>query len=79
MGLELTYDPIAKRIDHSLLGPTLTDAELEEGCRLAAEVRGGQRLHQALCRRRWRRDPRRDAASRSGRRSASPTAATPRR
>ncbi len=32
----LTYDAIAKRIDHSLLGPTLTDAELEEGCRLAA-------------------------------------------
>ena len=36
MGLVLTYDAIAKRIDHSLLGPTLTDAELEEGCRLAA-------------------------------------------
>lgn len=32
----LTYEYIAKRIDHSLLGPTLTDAELEEGCRLAA-------------------------------------------
>jgi deoxyribose-phosphate aldolase len=36
MGLVLTYDAIAKRIDHSLLGPTLTEAELEEGCRLAA-------------------------------------------
>lgn len=34
--MELTYDLIAKRIDHSLLGPTLTDEELEEGCRLAA-------------------------------------------
>lgn len=34
--MPLTYDYIAKRIDHSLLGPTLTDAELEEGCRLAA-------------------------------------------
>jgi deoxyribose-phosphate aldolase len=33
----LTYDAIAKRIDHSLLGPTLTAAELEAGCRLAAE------------------------------------------
>ena len=33
----LTYDAIAKRIDHSLLGPTLTDYELEAGCRLAAE------------------------------------------
>jgi deoxyribose-phosphate aldolase len=36
MGLTLTYDLIAKRIDHSLLGPTLTDQELEEGCELAA-------------------------------------------
>src|SRR6516225_7077160 len=36
MGLILTYDAIAKRIDHSLLGPTLTEAELEEGCKLAA-------------------------------------------
>jgi len=32
----LTYESIAKRIDHSLLGPTLTPAELEDGCRLAA-------------------------------------------
>lgn len=31
-----TYESIAKRIDHSLLGPTLTEAELAEGCRLAA-------------------------------------------
>jgi deoxyribose-phosphate aldolase len=36
MSLVLSYDLIAKRIDHSLLGPTLTDAELEEGCNLAA-------------------------------------------
>jgi deoxyribose-phosphate aldolase len=35
--MELTYDAIAKRIDHSLLGPTLTDAELDAGCRLAAD------------------------------------------
>jgi deoxyribose-phosphate aldolase len=34
--MELTYDLIARRIDHSLLAPTLTAAELEEGCRLAA-------------------------------------------
>jgi deoxyribose-phosphate aldolase len=33
----LTYDAIAKRIDHSLLGTTLTAADLEAGCRLAAE------------------------------------------
>src|SRR5262249_40810067 len=36
MSFTLTYDAIAKRIDHSLLGPTLGGAELEEGCRLAA-------------------------------------------
>jgi deoxyribose-phosphate aldolase len=36
MSFVLTYDAIAKRIDHSLLGPTLGGAELEEGCRLAA-------------------------------------------
>jgi deoxyribose-phosphate aldolase len=35
--VELTYDAIAKRIDHSLLGPTLTDTDLEAGCRLACE------------------------------------------
>jgi deoxyribose-phosphate aldolase len=36
MSFNLTYDAIARRIDHSLLGPTLGGAELEEGCRLAA-------------------------------------------
>ncbi len=35
--MELTYDAIAKRIDHSLLGPTLTEKDLRDGCRLAAE------------------------------------------
>ncbi len=35
MDFDLSYDAIAKRIDHSLLGPTLTPAELAEGCRLA--------------------------------------------
>lgn len=37
MAMKLTYDTIAKRIDHSLLMPTLTEHELEAGCRLAAE------------------------------------------
>jgi deoxyribose-phosphate aldolase len=37
--MELTYEAIAGRIDHSLLGPTLTEADLEAGCRLAAEYR----------------------------------------
>jgi deoxyribose-phosphate aldolase len=32
-----TYGDIAKMIDHSLLQPVLTDAELEDGCRLARE------------------------------------------
>ncbi len=33
----LTYETVAKRIDHSLLGPNLATAELEAGCRLAAQ------------------------------------------
>lgn len=37
MALELTYDLIARRIDHSLLQPTLTTPEMEAGCILAAE------------------------------------------
>jgi deoxyribose-phosphate aldolase len=36
MSFVLTYDAIAKRIDHSLLGPILGGPELEAGCRLAA-------------------------------------------
>lgn len=32
---DYTYRDIAKMIDHSLLQQTLTDAELDEGCRLA--------------------------------------------
>ena len=34
--MQLTYELIAKRIDHSLLGPTMTDKELRDGCELAA-------------------------------------------
>jgi deoxyribose-phosphate aldolase len=34
---DLTYTDIAKMLDHSLLQQVLTDAELEEGCRLARE------------------------------------------
>jgi deoxyribose-phosphate aldolase len=34
---DFTYAQIAGMIDHSLLQPTLTDAELEEGCRLARQ------------------------------------------
>lgn len=33
--MDYSYPDIAKMIDHSLLNPTLTDAELEAGCRLA--------------------------------------------
>jgi deoxyribose-phosphate aldolase len=34
---DFTYTDIAKMLDHSLLQPTLTDAEMEQGCRLARE------------------------------------------
>jgi len=34
---EPTYTALAKMIDHSLLQPKLTDAELEDGCKLARE------------------------------------------
>jgi len=34
--MDCTYAELAQMIDHSLLHPTLTDAELEAGCRLAA-------------------------------------------
>ena len=35
--MSFTYPAIAKMIDHSLLSPTLTAAELESGCKLAVE------------------------------------------
>jgi deoxyribose-phosphate aldolase len=35
--MDYTYEQIAKMIDHSLLGPALTDEELEAGCRVALE------------------------------------------
>jgi deoxyribose-phosphate aldolase len=35
--MDYTYLDIAKMIDHSLLNPIMTDQELEDGCRLAAE------------------------------------------
>ena len=34
--MKYTYEEIAKTIDHSLLHPTMTDQDLESGCRLAA-------------------------------------------
>src|SRR6266576_5083109 len=34
---DFTYTAIAKMMDHSLLQQTLTDADLEQGCRLARE------------------------------------------
>ena len=33
--MDYTYLDLAKMIDHSLLNPMLTDAELEAGCELA--------------------------------------------
>jgi len=35
--MKYTYQELAGMIDHSLLHPTLTDRELEAGCRLAAQ------------------------------------------
>src|SRR5258708_563301 len=35
--MKYTYEQLAKMIDHSLLHPTLTDQELDDGCRLAAQ------------------------------------------
>ena len=37
--MNYTYEDIAGMIDHSLLQPNLGDAELDEGCRVAAEYR----------------------------------------
>ncbi|ADB16129.1 deoxyribose-phosphate aldolase [Pirellula staleyi DSM 6068] len=35
--MKYTYHELAKMIDHSLLHPTMTDADLIEGCKLAAK------------------------------------------
>ena len=35
--MKYTYSDLAKMIDHSLLHPTMTDADLEAGCKLAAK------------------------------------------
>jgi deoxyribose-phosphate aldolase len=35
--MKYTYEELAKMIDHSLLHPTITDQELEDGCKLAAK------------------------------------------
>jgi deoxyribose-phosphate aldolase len=35
--MKYTYEELAKMIDHSLLHPTMTDRDLEEGCHLAAK------------------------------------------
>jgi len=35
--MKYTYRELARMIDHSLLHPTMTDRELEEGCRVAAK------------------------------------------
>jgi len=35
--MKYTYEELAKMIDHSLLHPTMTDQELEDGCKVAAQ------------------------------------------
>src|ERR1700751_5054176 len=37
--MKYTYDELAGMIDHSLLHPTMTDKELEEGCQVAIKYR----------------------------------------
>ena len=37
--MRYSYEELAGMIDHSLLHPTMTDRELEEGCRVAAHYR----------------------------------------
>src|SRR6266850_8389864 len=37
--MKYTYEQLAQMIDHSLLHPTMTDQELEDGCKLAAKYR----------------------------------------
>jgi deoxyribose-phosphate aldolase len=37
--MKYSYEELAGMIDHSLLQPTMTDQELEDGCRLAAQYR----------------------------------------
>lgn len=37
--MKYTYEELAGMLDHSLLQPTMTDAELDEGCAIAAKYR----------------------------------------
>jgi deoxyribose-phosphate aldolase len=37
--MKYTYEQLAGMIDHSLLHPTMTDQDLDDGCRLAAKYR----------------------------------------
>lgn len=37
--MKYTYDELARMIDHSLLHPTMTDQDLETGCKVAAKYR----------------------------------------
>ena len=37
--MKYSYEQLAQMIDHSLLHPTMTDQEIEDGCRIAAHYR----------------------------------------
>jgi deoxyribose-phosphate aldolase len=41
MFMDVTYEDIAKMIDHSLLNPVMTDEELEKGCEIALQYNVG--------------------------------------
>ena len=60
----LTYDLIARRIDHSLLGPTMTDEELRAGCELAAQYDVASVCIKPYARQTGRSDPGRHAGRR---------------
>ncbi len=74
--MEMTYEALAKRIDHSLLPPTLTDARARRGMSTRGALSGGQRVHQTVRACRWPPRSSRARALLSARRSASRTAAT---
>jgi deoxyribose-phosphate aldolase len=68
--MDYTYNDIAKMIDHSLLNPTLTDRDLEQGCQLALRYDVGSVCIMPYRLQRCARSP---GAARSGeRRSVSP-------
>ena len=76
--MNYTYQDLAGMIDHSLLHPTMTDAELEAGCAVAAKYQVAS-VDQALCRQTCRRVAARERSASRLRRRVSARRATRRR